>query len=237
GARGIVSVSQSTKEIICSYLPEVEQRTRVVNSGVNPDRFPKLPAEQIQRERRRLGVADDRVLFCASRVSPDKGHDILLGALRSINDALGNVVLLIAGTGLALPNVRQLAIELGLRRQVVFLGPVPRPELGRFYNVCDLFTMISSHESFGLVFLEANCCRKAVLGGRTGGVVEAVEEGVSGVLVDPADANAVAAAVVDLLNDTQRLKRLGEKGRERVLRHFTHKHMAENTLRVLQDAS
>jgi len=71
-------------------------------------------------------------------------------------------------------------------------------------------------EGFGLVYLEANACGKPVIGGRSGGVPDAVLDGVTGLLVEPTDTDDIAAAIIKLLADRDYARRLGENGRRRV---------------------
>src|SRR4030095_8235244 len=101
----------------------------------------------------------------------------------------------------------------------VFAGTINDEDLPELYNLSDVFAMISrarlEHsdvEGFGLVFLEANACGKPVVGGSSGGVPDAVVDGVTGLLVDPHDVQGVAGALEKLLNDEELRKRRGEEG-------------------------
>ena len=97
------------------------------------------------------------------------------------------------------------------------------------YDGCDVFALCSREqpsprglgfEGFGIALLEAGARGKAVIGGRSGGVPDAVADGVSGVLVDPTAPEAVAAAMLPLLRDPELRRRMGEQGRARVRSHF-----------------
>jgi phosphatidylinositol alpha-1,6-mannosyltransferase len=129
----------------------------------------------------------------------------------------------------------------GVSDRVIFAGPVADEELPAYYNACDVFVMPSRQfegregvEGFGIVFLEASACAKPVIGGRSGGVNEAITDGVSGLLVDPLDVKALADAVVGLLLDPDRTRRLGMQGRKRVEQEFDWRIQAEK-LRDLLD--
>ncbi|MBP9805038.1 MAG: glycosyltransferase family 4 protein, partial [Candidatus Accumulibacter sp.] len=108
----------------------------------------------------------------------------------------------------------------GLQGQVSFAGSVSLADLPRYYQSCDLFVMPNREmpdgdtEGFGLVFLEANACRKAVIGGRAGGAVEAVRDGQNGLLVDGNDPREIASAVIRLLKDDALRESLAEWGLE-----------------------
>jgi phosphatidylinositol alpha-1,6-mannosyltransferase len=108
---------------------------------------------------------------------------------------------------------------------VRFLGAVPDAELPSVYNAADLYVGVSRFhdlmaEGFGIALVEASACGLAVVGGRSGGVPDAVREGETGVLVDPEDPAAVAAAVIGLLADPERRARLGAAGRRAVETYY-----------------
>jgi phosphatidylinositol alpha-1,6-mannosyltransferase len=127
---------------------------------------------------------------------------------------------LIVGTGEYRTELEALVAAQGVEEQVIFAGRVPHDELVAHYQLCDLFVMpnreLANHdtEGFGLVFLEANACGKAVVAGRAGGVVEAVRHGETGLNVDGDDVNAVADAIAGLLLDDAGRNAMGERGLE-----------------------
>jgi phosphatidylinositol alpha-1,6-mannosyltransferase len=110
----------------------------------------------------------------------------------------------------------------------VFAGFVPNEVRGAFYDACDIYAMPSREipekgdvEGFGITYLEANAFGKPVIGGRSGGVAEAVIDGVTGILVDPWDVNAIASACIRFLKDPDLAERLGRQGRDRVKTEFS----------------
>lgn len=120
-----------------------------------------------------------------------------------------------------------------------------------FYNVCDIFIMPSrlekengkySGEGFGIVYLEANACKKPVIAGGYGGSVEAVVDGETGILVDPDNIDEIANSIIKLLLDKKLAKEIGRKGRERMLKEFSYetfkknvKHLFNNKLSGLRE--
>ncbi|HHN94487.1 MAG TPA: glycosyltransferase family 1 protein, partial [Anaerolineae bacterium] len=109
---------------------------------------------------------------------------------------------------------------------VRFLGRVSDEELNGLYRSCDLFVAPSLYESFGLIYLEAMNYAKPVIGCRSGGVPEVVEEGVTSLLVEPHSPDALADALVTLLQSPRRLREMGLAGRQRLLERFTYLEMA-----------
>lgn len=111
--------------------------------------------------------------------------------------------------------------------QVQFTGAVSDDTLQQMYRSCDLFVAPSLYESFGLIYLEAMNYAKPVVACRVGGIPEVVEDGVTGVLVEPGNSSAIAQAIITLLQSPVRLRDSGLAGRERLLRYFTHIQMAK----------
>jgi phosphatidylinositol alpha-1,6-mannosyltransferase len=175
--------------------------------------------------RERYGLGDCRVVLTVGRLVERKGHDLVIRALAALGGELGPVRYVIAGTGPEEGRLRRLAEELGVRDRVAFAGYVPDEDLPGLYAACDVFVMPSRAlaardgiEGFGMVFLEAGACAKPVIGGRSGGVREAVEDGVTGLLVDPHDVGELAEALRRLLQDPELRRRMGEAGRARAER-------------------
>ena len=88
-------------------------------------------------------------------------------------------------------------------------------------------------EGFGISFIEANACGKPVIGGRSGGATEAIQEGITGLLVDPTSVKELADAVEHLSKDRELAERLGRQGRERVERSFDWQYLAQQLEEIL----
>lgn len=118
---------------------------------------------------------------------------------------------------------------------VEFLGEVTDERLQRLYQSCDVFVAPSLYESFGLVYLEAMNYAKPVVGCWTGGVPEVVENGVTGILVEPGAPKALAEALVSLLKSPEKMREMGIAGRQRLLERFTYIEMAKSFETVFRE--
>src|SRR5207244_4300954 len=123
----------------------------------------------------------------------------------------------VGGVGSRRDALEALVTELGLGDAVRLLGFVPDADLPALYNAADLFVLASRRhdllvEGFGIAFVEAAACGLAVIGSRSGGIPEAIREGETGLLVDPEDPAALAAAAVRVLEDDALRRRLGAAG-------------------------
>ena len=127
----------------------------------------------------------------------------------------------------------------------VIWGPQVAPlEVGVYYKAADLFVTVSltrpeddTYETFGLVYAEANLCGTAVVGGKEGGVPEAVLDGETGLLVKAGDADAMRDALLELLGDDARRGQMAAAGRERVKSYFTWERAVRETAEILAAAA
>jgi phosphatidyl-myo-inositol dimannoside synthase len=224
----IVAVSAFTRDFLRERLFLDPERLFVVANGVDPSRF--RPGLEVSAIRSRHGLQNKRVILTLARVVERKGHDLVIRALPQVLARVPDTVYLVAGSGDAslLDRLRRLADELGVGSAVVFAGSVPENDVPLYYNACDVYVMPSrvltasgDTEGFGITFLEANACGKPAVGGRSGGVADAVEDGVTGFLVDPADPGDLAEKILILLEDPDRARAMGLAGRDRVVERFT----------------
>jgi len=151
-----------------------------------------------------------------------KGHDVLLAALPEIRAAVPDVRWVVVGDGSLRPELEARAAELGVGDVVSFVGAVSDAERDAWLERATAFVMPTrvpgpgkAGEGFGIVFLEAAARGLPSVAGRVPGVVDAVEDGVSGLLVDPEDPRDVARATIALLGDRERAAALGRDARRR----------------------
>lgn len=220
----VVANSRHVEELARPLLPG-EMRRRVLPPFLNPRRFPEVPPAVARALDERLGLSGRRVLLSVGRLIRRKNHGLVVEALPEVLRAHPDMLYVIAGHG---PHREAIEREVhcrGLDDSVAFTGHVTPAELRALYERAELFVMPSLEnerdvEGFGIVFLEANCFGTPVVAGRSGGMSEAVEDGVNGVLVSPTDAGELGRVLSGLLGDSDRLRRLGEQGRERTLVRF-----------------
>lgn len=214
------------------------ERIEVIYGGVRPEPFAQPPAE-VGRLREQLDLAGKRVILTVARLVRRKGHDCVLRALPEVLARVPGAAYVIVGDGPMRDELTELAGELGLSERVRFVGRAPEGLLPAYYHLCDVFVMPSRLvpgklvEGFGLAFLEAAAAGKPVIGTRFGGIQDAVADGVSGLLVEPEDDDALAEALARILGDQELARRLGDAGRQRVLKEFTWKAVAERFVGAL----
>ena len=212
----------------------------VVQPGVDLDRFRPGPAAAA---RARLGLpARGHIVSFVGRIQPLKAPDVLISALASLQDRLPDedVTLVIcggpSGSGLERPTALiELAKSMGVAGSVRFLPPQTGQALADLYRASDLVAVPSHNESFGLVALEAQACGTPVVAAAVGGLVTAVQDGVSGVLVDGHDPLDWSRVMGGLLRSPARRLRLSV-GAVRHAKNFSWDRTAAGLLRVYREA-
>ena len=214
--------------------------TTVVPPGVDTERFRPLTDAERRSTREHHGLPVDAPLVLGvSRLVPRKGFDTAIRAVDRLRGRIPDVVLAISGSGRDEPRLRKLAAELDA--PVHFLGRVPNEELPALYGCADVFTMLCRNrwggleqEGFGIVFVEAASTGVPQVAGRSGGAHEAVDDGVTGLVVDePSDADAVADALATILLDDGLRRKMGAASRDRAVVEFSYDVLAERLGRAL----
>jgi glycosyltransferase involved in cell wall biosynthesis len=175
--------------------------------SVLPNPSPALPEGLPGRDelRARLGLNGATLAF-AGRLTRQKSLGVALEALAQTE----GVSLLLAGDGDERPSLERLSAGLGLGKRVRFLGPQPRERVLELLRAADAALLSSAWENFPHVVVEALAVGTPVLATRTGGVAEIVEDGRNGLLVEPGDPDALAAAVSRFFADGALRARLAE---------------------------
>lgn len=221
-ARALFPVSRFTAGLLRAAGVQ-DERIDVVPNGVDPAQYFPADASAL---RARLGLSGKTVLLTVGRLVARKGIDTVLEALPELVRELPELAYVVVGEGPDRPRLERLAAASGVRSHVHFVGRAPAGALLDYYNLCDVFVMPARTderdvEGFGLVFLEASACGKPVVGARTGGVVDAILDEETGLLVPPGQAGALALALRGLLRSPARRAAMGERGRRHVLEEGT----------------
>jgi glycosyltransferase involved in cell wall biosynthesis len=208
-------------------------KARVVRNGIEPT----PAATSVEETRARLGIAPEkRVVLSVGRLIDVKGHQFTLGAIEKVMRRVPDSLFVWVGNG---PLEDDLAREVharGLDDHVLFTGH--RDDVPDLIAASDLFVLTSMVEGLPLVVLEAMAAGRPVVGTRVCGTSEAVRDGVTGRLVEPGtldgggDTDALAAAILEPLEDRELARRWGDAGRETFEREFTSAHMARETAKV-----
>lgn len=223
GARFVIANSRNTARILRDDWGLGTDRIRLLYPGADTERF--VPVERDLGVRRRLGWGERRVVLTVGRLQERKGHDQMIRALGRVRQAVPDVLYAIVGDGWERSRLEQLVDQEGVREHVQFRGEISDDELIDCYQQCDLFVLPNRQvghdiEGFGMVLLEAQACGKPVVAGASGGTAETMRVGETGLVVPCDGPDKLAEAVVELLGDEDRRRRMGQAGRQWVVERF-----------------
>ena len=208
--------------------------TLIIPPGVDIDRFKPLTQNEKDEVRRKLDIPTGVPLVVSvSRLVPRKGMDTLIRAAVKLRETIPNVVVAIAGTGRDAKRLENLIETTGA--PVRLLGRINDDLLPGLYGAGDVFAMLCrsrlgglEQEGFGIVFLEAAAAGVPQVAGNSGGAADAVEDGETGVIVDPPnDPDAVAFALEKLLMNEELRREMSMNSRKRAEQLFSYDYLAK----------
>ena len=220
-AAGVAMSALIAREFAEAGFPP--ERVRHIPHGVDTRRFrPRDGEEEKAALRARLGLPRDATIVTyTGRLLRGKGLETLVDAFARVKEPRAHLLIVGSGAG------QVLSVEEALRARVAQAGLVPRVTFaGRvdavedWLGASDLFAFPSEFEALGLSLIEAAACGLACVGSRTGGIVDVIDDGRSGLLVRPGDVDALAAALGALVSDPDRRVALGAAGRAIVEARF-----------------
>jgi hypothetical protein len=247
-ARLMGDLEEAFLERAAHLLPNTEATLKTVRQvydvALTPDRYTLVPygivpvPEEAIRPFDLEQPPETLTILYVGRLEQRKGILDLFQAIPAVVEHIPNVKFVIAGKDNSLHDgfqqrtgmdyVTYFSRQYGRHApHVTFTGMVSDETLHSLYQACDLFVAPSLYESFGLIYLEAMNYAKPVIGCRSGGVPEVVDDGVTGVLVEPEAPTKLAEEIIDMLQLPERLYAMGQAGRQRLLDHFTYLRMAE----------
>lgn len=223
-------------EAVATQFDTMGCRVHVVPNGIPLDRF--TPAPEPEGLRGELGVPEDVPVVCVvGRLTPWKGHQVLLRAWRRVLERVSEARLVVVGEVAFweddyAEDLRRLADELGIAHRVHWAGF--REDVADILRMSDLLVLPSIDEPFGRVIIEAMATARPVVATASGGVPEIVEEGRTGLLVPPGQAEPLADAIVRVLMNEATARAMGEAGRRRALERFDVRRVAQQVQEVYE---
>jgi glycosyltransferase involved in cell wall biosynthesis len=203
--------------IMKAWMAADGQPIYYIPNGISITPYENLPSRD--EARARLGLpARSFVVGIVARVSPAKGHLLLIDVFTRVLRTFPGALLLIVGDGIRLPEVKARIQELGLGESVLVMGE--RRDVPVILAAMDVFCLPSETEGMPMTVLEAMAAALPVVASDVGGISEIVRDGQTGLLVPPHAARELEAALLRLANDPGRAREIGRAGRVRLLSDF-----------------
>jgi len=229
----IVTVSKYSSRKATQFYGIDQTKTRVVPNGVDPKKF--RPFNGLENIKRQIGIEGKLCVLFVGRLIPRKGLPYLIEAASNITKQIDETAFVIVGDGPLRKHLMSYAERLNLSEKFAFLGDVNENILPSLYNCADVFVLPSIQEGQGIALLEAQATAKPVVAFNVGGVPEAILEGQTGLLTKP-DSLELSNALLKLLSDRSLRERMGGKGRDFVVDHFSWDICARRMMQVYREA-
>jgi len=229
----VVTVSQDARTRFLRNYGFPSARTRIIWNGVDTERFRPLRGDLEQQRNDLLGCTGKPLLGTVARLVSYKGISTLLEAFQRVLDRAPEAALILAGDGPDRGAFEEHAARLGIAPRAHFLGN--RKDMESVYPLLDVFVLPSYTEGIPLTVLEAASCAVPVVATRVGGNAEVIEDGTTGRLVPPHDAEALADAVLGVWEDRAASQAMGRAGREHVIREFSLERMTREYLALYDE--
>jgi glycosyltransferase involved in cell wall biosynthesis len=203
----LLANSHYTARVIGDRYPSLRERITVYHKSVEPADF-----DSVWARRESLPPHPPRVLYVGGNMQR-KGVPTLIRAIRAVAANIPNVQFWIVGQDPVIPRLQALSHQLGIEKQLSFLGLKSQAELIDLYAQADVFVMPSLTEAFGVVFLEAMAAGLPAVGTSVGGIPEIIQNGWNGRLVPPDCPQELSSAIIEILTSDELRTRFRENGR------------------------
>jgi glycosyltransferase involved in cell wall biosynthesis len=213
GTDRMVMLTEQEKEDHLHCRIGTEEKFAVIHSGVTLEPFLRGDKDREQMRKELSIPADAFIIGTVGRLTAVKGQRYLLEAAAKLSADIPGLFCIILGDGELREELKAKATDLGIGVHVLFLGW--RDDVAAIISVFDVFVLPSLNEGMGRVIVEAMAAGKPIVASDIGGIRNLVAPRISGILVPPADPEALAAGIKDLYRDPDRRERMGEAGRQR----------------------
>jgi len=229
----VIAISSQVKEHLMKDFKAKEEDIRLIHNGVDLDKFKDYTREEINDLRREIGLTKDSfIVGSAGRFSTVKGLEYFIKAAPAVLKNNENVVFLLIGYGKEKSRLRQIAKDLKVENKIVFFKPIR--ETYEYLGVMDVFVMPSTQEGLGLSLLEAQAQKIPVVASRVGGIPDIIEDGTTGILVEPKDESALSSAILKLMRDRDFYSKLRDNAYDKITKEFTLGQMVVKTEKLYE---
>jgi colanic acid/amylovoran biosynthesis glycosyltransferase len=231
----VATISEFNKDFIAHRCgSDLRDKVHVVHCGADTSLF---------QPRLKFGRCGRFTIICVGTLEEKKGQRYLVEACRILKKRDLPFLCHMIGDGPMRHDLERQVEEADLRDEVRFAGSLPRAEVARLVSRADVVALPSIRTSSGMMegipvaLMEALACETAVVSTQLSGIPELIEEGVTGLLVPPGDARALADALARLHGDSELRHMFGQAGREKVLRDFDLRKNAEKLAEMFREAA
>ena len=226
----VIAISESVRKE-CQWGRLKAKNICTIENGIDLQPFLKDKCSRNLKEELNID-RKAKVICTVGRLSPEKGHEVLLKAFSQIIKIRRDTVLLIVGDGDEKPNLQQKTQQLNIDRQTIFAGT--RNDIPDVLAITDVFVLPSLTEGMPMALLEAMAAKKAIVATTVGDIPDIIKNNHSGLLVQPGDENSLANALLRLLDDEKLSEELSKHAFKYVRKRYNVDRMCEQYLKLYE---
>jgi len=229
----IIALTNREKEDYISCKVTDEEKSVVICSGIELNKFKDLPLNEKQNLKKELGIPENSLIVgTLGRLVPVKGPEFLVEAAKHIISKYPDTFFVFTGDGYLRPDLKKKALNFGLKENIIFLGW--RDDGAKILSLYDVFILPSLNEGMGRVLVEAMALGKPIVASRIGGIPDLVTHGKNGFLVPPKDPEELAKYIQILIEDREKREKMGLSGKK-IAMHFSAENMVEKIEKLYKE--
>ncbi|MBE5822322.1 MAG: glycosyltransferase family 4 protein [Clostridiales bacterium] len=235
-------LSYEAQNIICnSYFMKSEiqnlfkvpfDKVDVIPNGINTKKFDGI--ERDMEFRRNYAADNEKIIFFAGRLVPEKGVQVLFDAFMKVKYHYNDVKIVIAGKGAFMDELKQKANDLGISDKVYFTGLLNDKQITKMYKCIDVAVFPSTYEPFGIVALEGMLSGTPTVVSDTGGLNEIVKHGVDGMKSYAGNANSLADSILEILFNQELAKQISKSAINKVKANYNWDLITDKTVKIYE---
>ncbi len=229
----VISISDQVSMHLLEEFHVAPHHMATIRNGIDLKMFKPVSREKSVQKREEFSCRGKRVVGIIARLADVKGHCFLIDAINMVRQTIPDVMLLIVGTGKEEQRLRDQVRRLKLEQHVLFYPTVNQS--ADLLGIFDCFVLPSLEEGLGLSIMEAQAAGLPVIASRVGGIPSLIEDGETGLLVNPGSAEELSEAIRRILGDSALAASLGAHAYNKAQREYGADMMAEKIIKVYQE--
>lgn len=237
-------IQEAWHTIVCSqYMQSIchfsfifpTDKMTIIPNGVRFNDFAiELSTEEKQIHHKKYAKENEQIVGYIGRLVPEKGVNVLLGAVTNVLKAKPNTKFVIAGEGWHRNELESISKELQIEDKVLFTGYLPEVDFLPYFNVTDILVVPSTYEPFGIVALEGMATRTPIIVSDVGGLSEIIDHKWTGFKVPPDNSDAIAEAIIELLENNELRERIISNAEEKLTHVYDWTIIADQTIKIYE---
>lgn len=191
---------------------------RIHGTGIDTEKYKNVSEKELENIWKKRQLKKKNIILCTGELNKNKNQSTIISAMQMVVEKIPDTVLLLAGNGPERENLNHQISSLGLKENVKLIGY--RTDLQKFVRLSDIVVSASLREGLGLNLVEAMYCKKPIIAANNRGHRELISNGENGFIVMPKDSVGFANKIIELCNNPNKRKEMGEKGYKRSIPYW-----------------